>query len=87
MAYVYRLELTSAEYDALCWLADRGYDGDLVKHGFFVRSGDGSAVALLYPEYKAWEVKEAAESSGEAFMTCAGPALVTKCMEFLDSIV
>ena len=85
--YPYVLILTRAEYDALGWLEDRGYSGDLIRHAATDDENDDGDHVLMYTEAGAWAVQAAYNDDPHAFGACAGRSLLDKMRRFLEEVV
>ena len=86
----YRLErLTAREFATLEWLADRGYDGDLLRlAGVDDEAADGSIRLGALTEAEAWQFNENVEEDPHAFLSSNGSAsLREKMYRLLDAIV
>ena len=86
----YRLErLTKREFATLEWLADRGYDGDLLRlSGVEEEAPDGSVLLGALTEAEGWQFNENVEEDPHAFLTSNGSAgLHEKMYRLLDSII
>lgn len=90
----YRLTLSENERDAFDFAEGRYGWGDWARVLAFecesvpaMRDWNTSGpITFLVPEYKAWGLKESAESDDAPF-PCAAPALAHKLQHFVDSIV
>jgi hypothetical protein len=85
--FIPRLDKT--EYATLQWLADHGYDGNILKiAGVEEEHDDGGATLGGMTEPQAWEVHDYIESDPYAFLASNGSrSLAEKLQDFLDEIV
>lgn len=87
---MYQIELTKEEYRSACFMADRGYLGELTDHATTEDwSDDGGTVTLRFTESDAWKVQEVIESDYPAVwaLTDRSTSLGEKFQAFLDGIV
>ena len=72
MTHKYRIEIKNErDYNTLCWLADRGYDGDFLKLADLIDENEETGRRVYeMEEHKAWEFSENAENEG--FLSCNG---------------
>ena len=85
----YKIEdLDEEEYETLCWLSDRGYDGGILDSLDGEQKEDGGYSFKPIPENKAWEIKQAIDDDRHAFLTSNGSeSLAEKLNKFLNNIV
>lgn len=87
---LYAIELTKEEYRAACYMADRGYLGELTDHATETEwSDDESTVTLRFRESDAWNVLAVVEDDPDAVwaLTTPSTSLGRKFQTFLDDIV
>ena len=87
---MYQIELTKEEYRSACYMADRGYLGELTDHVTEENwSEDESTVVLVFRESDAWNVLAVIEDDPDAVwaLTDTHTSLGRKFQAFLDAIV
>lgn len=87
---MYQIELTKEEYRSACFMAERGYLGELTDHATETEwSDDEETVTLRFRESDAWTVSIVCEDGPDAVwaLTNRGTSLGRKFQTFLDSIV
>ena len=84
---VYKIEdLDKEEYQTLLWLADHGYDGDIMELTTGEEKEEGGYRFDPIAEHLAWEIKENSEQHG--FLTSNGShSLADKLWKFINNIV
>lgn len=87
--YYHIPRLTKTEYATLEWLADRGYDGNILKiAGVEEFYADGSVQLGDLREHQAWEFRDYVQSDPDAFLASSGSrGLNEKLLDLHDRIV
>lgn len=87
---MYTITLTAEEYRSACYMAARGYLGELTDHATDETwNDDESEVTLTFRESDAWQVQQVCEGDPHAVWSLTTPSttLGQKFQQFLDSIV
>lgn len=87
---MYTMTLTKQEYRDACYMAARGYLGELTDHATDETwNDDESEVTLTFQESNAWRVQQVCEDDPDAVWSLTLPStpLGQKFQHFLDSIV
>jgi hypothetical protein len=81
--------LTKVEYATLQWLADHGYDGDILRTaGVEEEHADGGATLGAMTEPEAWHINDYIESDPDAWLASNGSrSLADKLYAFINKIV
>lgn len=80
--------LDKTEYTTLCWLADHGYDADILSLTSGEETEDGGYKSDPIPEHVAWQINDVMDENPHAFLSSNGSkSLADKLYKFLDSIV